>query len=454
MMSELSMKLMVCLMIVIGLFAALPVKADTPVKTGPLDLSTAYQQALKYDARLRLAQADNMATKEEIAKAWSQFRPNVRVSASRGRNQTQYTGKYPGTQDFYNTVTNGFTVRQSLFNMSNIAEYKQSKSVVAKSDADLHKEEETLIVRITEAYCNALYAEDNLEFSQAHVKASLEQLQQAKRRYDKGFGTVTEIGEAQANYDMALAEGVDIANSVEFSRRELENITGSYPYELCKVVPEKMVFLPASQNGVEAWIDLAMVGNKDIVGAREEIQVAWREVQKQKAARYPTIDLVGGKSYSVSENNYSIGSTYNTYSIALQMSLPIYTGGYISASVRQAHAKWIKADEQLRWRERGTESDVRKYYNGLLGSVAQINAYEQAVKSGEIALKGTEKGFQTGLRTNADVLDAGQKLLASRRNLAKSRYQYIMNRMMLKQSAGTLFAADIDEVNNWFHPVK
>ena len=215
-----------------------------------------------------------------------------------------------------------------------------------------------------------------------------------------------------------------------------------------------MVFLPASQNGVEAWIDLAMVGNKDIVGAREEIQVAWREVQKQKAARYPTIDLVGGKSYSVSENNYSIGSTYNTYSIALQMSLPIYTGGYISASVRQAHAKWIKADEQLRWRERGTESDVRKYYNGLLGSVAQINAYEQAVKSGEIALKGTEKGFQTGLRTNADVLDAGQKLLASRRNLAKSRYQYIMNRMMLKQSAGTLFAADIDEVNNWFHPVK
>ena len=449
------MKLLVCLMIVTGLFVALPVKADTPDKTGPLDLSSAYQQALKYDVRLRVAQADNAATREEIAKARSQFRPTVSMSASRGRNETQKAYKDVAEPTaFYNTVTNGLTVRQSLFNVMNIAEYKQAKSVAAKSDADLHKEEESLIVRVTEAYCNALYAEDNLEFSHAHVKASLEQLQQAKRRYEKGFGTITEIGEAQANYDMALAEGVDIANSVEFSRRELENIVGIYPSELCKVVPEKMALLPPSPDGVQSWIDLAMAGNNDIVGAREEIQVAWREVQKQRGARYPTIDLVAGRNYSVSENNYTINVTYNTYSIALQMRLPIYTGGYISASIRQAHAKWLKADEQLKWRERGTESDVRKYYNGLLGSFAQIKAYEQAVKSGEIAVKGTEKGLESGLRTNADLLDARQKLLASRRNLAKSRYQYIMNRMLLKQSAGTLIAADIDEVNGWFRTLR
>jgi protease secretion system outer membrane protein len=442
-------KLILQIMVVAGLLCPLP------LYSGPIDLSSAYKKAVEYDARVRAAKADNLIYREEIGKARAQMRPNIRWSGSRGRNSTQhgYQGKFAPT-DYYNTMGYGVTVRQSVFNMSNTAEYKQAKAVAAKSDAELRKEEVNLIVRITEAYCNALYAEDNLDFSMAHSRATLEQLRQAKRRFDKGFGTITEINEAQASYDLALAEGVEIVNVVEFSRRELEDYIGFYPDQLCKLAPEKLVLLNPQPLNIEKWIEQAKSGNPVLAAAHQEIQIAKREVEKQRGARYPTVDLVGGKNYSESENNYSIGSTYDTYSIALQLSLPIYTGGYTSASVRQANAKWLKAMEQLSGQERGVESEVRKSYNSVISSIAQIHAYEQAVKSGEIALTGTQKGFVAGLRSNVDVLDAEWKLLTSRRDLAKSRYQYILNRLVLKQSAGTLSQSDIEEVNGWLCEAK
>ena len=438
------MKLLIQVIVLAAMFFALPLYGN------PVDLSTAYQDAKEYDARLGAAKADNLIYKEEIGKARAQLRPSVRMNAARGRNAMQYTDlKGRTSSSFYNTVNYGVSVHQSLLNLSNFAAYKQAKAMVAKSDIDLQKEDVALIVRITEAYCNALYAEDNLDFSQALIKAAQEQLQQAKRRFEKGFATITEINEAQANYDMALADGLEIVNSVEFTRRELEHLTGSYPDELCKLVPEKIVLAQPEPNSVQSWIDLALASNQDVLSGLQEIQIAKREVQKQNFSRYPTLDLVGGRNYSESENNYSIGSIYDTYSITLQMSMPIYSGGYVSASKRQAHAKWLKAQEQLSMQERTVQSDVRKYFNGIITGIAQIHAYEQAVKSNEIALTGTKKGFEAGLRSNVDVLDAQQKLFASRRNLAKSRYQYILNRLMLKQASGTLSATDVEEVNGW-----
>ncbi|MEI7789003.1 MAG: TolC family outer membrane protein [Chlorobiaceae bacterium] len=448
------MKLLMRLMVVAGILNALPLSAQT------VNLSSLYQSALEYDAQVRGAKADYQVSKEEINKAISQFRPIVRVNGSRGRNETKsvspgyYAGTYNRNDQFYNSINYGVSVQQPLFNMSSIAGYKQAKAVTAKSDAVVQNETSNLIIRIAETYCNALYAEDNHEFSKAHIRASLEQLQQTKRRFEKGYGTITEISEAQATYDLALADDVDIVNSLEFSRRELEHFTGVYPDALCKVAPEKLVLQRPEPDNIESWIELSRVMNHEVAAARQEIQIAKTEIMKQRAVRYPTINLSGGRNYSESDNNYTIGSTYDTYSISLQMSMPIYTGGYASASVRQAQSKRLKAQEQLSWQERGTESNVRKYYNGVISSIAQIKAYEQAVKSGEIAFTGTKKGFEAGLRTNTEVLDAEQKLLSSKRNLAKSRYQYILNFLQLKDSAGSLATSDVDEVNGWLSESK
>ncbi len=451
------MKLLASLLVIAVMFSALPIYAD------PVNLLTVYQKALEYDAQIRAAKADHLVSKEEIAKARAEFRPRVNLITSRGRNETNST--IPGFDIFgdpvinhgdlfYNARTYDLSIRQPLINLSSYADYKQAKAVVAKSDAMLQKEELGLIVRITEAYCNALYSEDNIEFSNAHIKASLEQLQQNRRRFEKGFGTITEINEAQADYEMALAEGVEIVNSLEFNRRELGRLTGLYSAELSKLVPEKMVLTRPEPENVESWIELAHIDNHDVAAARQDVQIAKREVEKQRAARYPTVDLVVGRDYSESGTNYTIGQTYGTNSISLQMNVPIYSGGYVSASVRQAHAKRLKAQELFSWQERSVDSDVRKYYNGVITSVAQIKAYEQAVKSHEIAVTGTKKGFEMGQRSNVDVLNAQQKLLESKRNLAKTRYQYILNKLQLKDSTGILSASDVEEVNGWLSAVK
>ncbi len=452
-MNESIMKLLISVIVAAVMFTALPLYGD------PLDLSTAWQDAREYDARLGAAQADNQIYREEVDKARAQMRPTIRVSAARGRSETMSTtqgynnkGKLvPVNKDqFYSTANYGVSIRQPLLNMANYTAYKQAKLVAAKSDIDLQKEDAALIVRTTEVYCNALYAEDNLEFSQTLIKSAQEQLQQAKRRFEKGFGTITECNEAQANYDIVLASGLEIVNGVEFSRRELENLTGHYPDSLCKLLPDKLVLSQPEPATLQFWINMALTNNHGVIGGYQEIQIAKKEIDKQQFSRYPTVDLVGGRNYSNSETTSSIGSIYDTYSIGLQLSMPIYNGGYVSASVRQARAKWFKAQEQLLLQERGVQSDVRKYYNSIVTGIAQIHAYEQAVKSREIALIGTKKGFEAGLRSNVDVLDAQQKLFASRKDLAKSRYQYILNRIMLKQTAGSLSATDVEEVNGWF----
>ncbi len=318
-----------------------------------------------------------------------------------------------------------------------------------KSDADLEQERALLIVRLTEAYCNALYADDNVRFSEAHIKLVEEQLQQANGRFDRGFGTITEINEAKAAHEMAVADRIESLHSRDASYRELEELIGVNPDKLCRLQPARLVLQSPQPVSVDSWLQLALSDNHGVFAARQEMHAARREIMKQRAVRYPTLDLVGSRTYSESDNNYSIGSIYDTYSISLQANLPIYTGGYASAGVRQAKAKSLKAEEQLAWQEREVESDVRKFYNGILSSMAQVNAYEQAVMANETALIGTKKGFAAGLRSNIDVLDAQQKLFDSKRMLAKSRYQYILNKLMLKHIAGILKAADVVEVSGW-----
>lgn len=417
----------------------------------PLSLTEAYKRALTYDAKLKVAEAGNAAQQEEIGKARANFRPSIRLSGAVGRNGTESTSliRDVSSDYFYNTQNYGVVVRQPVFNMSNFAAYRQSKAVAAKSEALLSKERSALFVRTLEAYVNVLFARDNIAFSQAHAKAVKEQMRQARLRYATGSGTLTEIQEAEADYEMAFADGLASTHNLENNRRALENITGVYADSLLSIVHAKVSYDVPRPHDISYWVEYALEHNSEVQAAKQEIRIAKEQVRKNRAARYPTIELVASRTFSESDNNYSIGTQYDTYGVTLQMSLPIYSGGYVSASVRQASAQFWEAGERKNLTERTVTSDVRKYYNGILSSIAQVNAYEQAVKSSEIALIGTQKGFQTGLRSNVDVLNAQAKLFENKRNFAKAQYQYIMNLAMFKQVTGTLSESDMDMINGW-----
>lgn len=423
----------------------------SPLHARALSLSEACGKAVEYDAKYRAAEADNFVQREEIAKARSSFRPNLSISAARGRSATESVSMVTDvTNDlFYNTQNYSVVLKQSVFNLSNFASYSQAKAVASKSDALLQSEYASLMVRTLDAYINVLYAGDNLEFSRAHVDASKLQLEQAKHRLVSGYGTITEISEAQASYDMALAEGLEFHNYLELNRRELENIVGIYSDSLQVLAPEKMVLAVPEPHDVEQWIAIAYERNPLREAAVQDVSYYRKEIDKNRALRYPVIDLIASKAFSESDNNYSIGTQYDTYSVRVQMSMSLYSGGNVSSSVRQASGQLRGAYEQLSLKERMVASDIRKYYAGIVSSIAQIRAYEQAVKSNEIALTGTIKGFSSGFRSNVDVLNAQKKLYDSKRNLSKSRYMFILNRVKLKEAAGLLTNTDIDEISAW-----
>lgn len=444
------MKNIAGLCLVVCLFAFRSATAE------PVSLQSAYEKAMSNDARLRAAEADHAIQKEEIGKARAGFRPNIRASASRGRSATESTGMNSSgnavTQEqYYNTKNYSIQLKQPLFNWTTIAGYKQAKAVVAKSDAVLNVERAGVIVRTAEAYFNAMYAEDNLEFSRVQVQSMAEQLQQARRRYAKGFGTITEVHEAQANHEMAIADALEINNSIEQSRRDLQNIIGVYPDRLQKVLPGKMVLALPEPRDVEKWIALSVDHNSAIEASRQEVLIARKEIEKNRAARYPTIDLYATATNSESDNNYSIGTEYETYTVGLQLNLPIYSGGYVSASVRQSSAKMMKASEQLRQQEQGVSANVRGYYNGVVNSIARIVAYQAAVKSNDLAVIGARKGFVAGVNDAVAIVRAQEKLHLSKRSLAKARYEYLLNRLKLKESAGLLTAGDVEELNGWMN---
>lgn len=414
----------------------------------PLGLMDAYTRALEYDAQFGAAQADRAISREEVAKAKAAFLPNLRSTVSKGRNYTESTTGSGGyNEQYYSTLSSSLSLKQPIFNLGSIAAYKQAKAIYDKSESLLLNEGSSLIIRTAEAFFGVLFADDNLEYSKAQSAASLEQLSQARKKYLGGYGTVTDVSEAQAGYDLALAEEASAVASAEFSRRELERVTGVYADRLSRLSAEKMALAFPEPANVDAWLALASTNSHKVNAARLEIAIAGKEVDKNRVARYPVVEFWAGKNYSQSETNYTIGSIYDTWSISIQASVPIYTGGYNSALVRQSKARQLKALDEFAFQERSTMSDIRKYYNAQVNGIAQVKAYGQAVRAHEIAFEGTKKGFLAGFRTNADVLDAQKRLFDSRRNLSKSRYQYLLNSLMLKDAAGVLSSADLDRIS-------
>lgn len=420
---------------------------------GVLTLQDAYQKALQYDATLGAARADNTAQKQEVNKAFAAFLPQARFTAYKGKGITDSeTPGQVGTisrHSTYDSENFNLSIRQSIFNKAAYAEYKQAKATVERSDTTLQKEMLSLISRVSGAYLDALLSAENIRYSQAQKTSVQSQLDQANKRYKSGVGTITEISEAQANLDDVTAKSLEWSNNLEFSKQALMNLTGVYPDSLLALDSARLPLSIPQPENVEAWINIALEKNQDILAAQQDVKYVTQEIEKSTAGHFPTLDLVASRADTTSDNNYTIGSSYKTDSIGLQLNVPIYSGGYVNATVKQSVAKLEMANEKLLERQRAVAADTRKYFNALANGIAKIQAYEQSVKSNETAVIGTQKGFAAGIRTNVEVLNAQEKLFAAKRDLARERYQLIFNRIMLKQTAGLLTDSDIQETSAW-----
>lgn len=437
------------------LFAACMAGLVSAAPAHALDLLAAYRLALTGDANYQMARAAADAAREAIPQARAGLLPQVSISASRSRNdtdQTTETVRGPSSTRYdYSGRSAAFSVRQPLLRMANVAQYFQAEAQVDAAEATLEKETQGLAVRVAGAYFDALVSLARLDTAGAQKDAYAAQLKSAERGLKAGTGTRTDIDEAQARFDLALAQEIDARQGVDLAERTLASVLGQrVPASgLAMLSPERLKLDLPEPATIEPWLSQAEENNPELRSLRAAVEAARRDVDKNRAYHLPTVDLVASRNNSSNENNYSIGSNYWTNSVGVQLNIPVFSGGQINSAVRQSLANLDKARQQHEAARRQLDVNVAKEFSAVTQGVARIRALEQALRSAEQALVSTRKGIQAGTRNTVDVLNAEQQVTTSRLELAQARATYAAARLRLKAAAGTLTEADIATVSSW-----
>ena len=419
-----------------------------------LDLMKSYQLALQQDASFQAARAETAATRELVPQARAQLLPNLSSSLTRSKDLTaSETPGFLGQRSFnsyeYISASYALTLRQPLYRKYNFAQYQQAQSQVVSAEAGLDKSLQNLLVRLCGAYFEALMAHDQLDLVLSAKEAYAGQLAAAQRIFAAGQGTRTDIDDARARYDMALAQELEASQNVGQTRRQLQLIINQPAENLALLNPARMELIPPLPADPEDWISRGEEVNAELRAMRANIRSAAQELEKARAGHMPTVDLVAQRSRSLSENQVTINQFYLTSQVGVQVNIPIYAGGYSSSQVRQALANLEKYQQQYEARRREVDLEIRKEFQNVAEGVLKVRAQEQAERSSDQALFSNQKGYQAGTRTQIDILNAQQQRMNVRRDLANARYQYVLARVRLQGLVGSLNEAEISTINGW-----
>ncbi len=415
------------------------------------DLLGIYDLALQNDPKLQQAEASYQAEVEVKPQSRALLLPDFSFSANTTDNDQNR--KFQSTfitsgEEGYNSHGYGFTLTQPIYHHDYFVQYRQAGVRVKESSETLTAARQDLIVRVSQAYFNILAAEDVLEFAQSERKADEQQLEQTKQQFKVGLIAITDVNEAQASYDLSRAQEIQAKNQLANAREDLRVITGAYQDNLQPLGDKVPLAIPAPTD-IEAWTTTALDKNPQLLAARHAAEVAQQQVNIQRAGHYPTLDLVVNSSDSISGGGSLGSSEVNNTSVALQLNLPIFQGGMVSSKTREAHDRFIQAQQVLEEQRRATINQARQSYLGVTSNISLVNAYSQAIVSNSSRLDATQAGLEVGTRTTVDVLNARRDLFAAKRDYAQARYNYVNSILQLKQAAGTLSRADLETINKW-----
>lgn len=419
-----------------------------------LDLMEAYQAALAQDARIRAARAARDSAVERLPQARAQLMPNVAINIGRNKNDIDRTqenalGRDVTFNEEYFSYNQTLQLRQPLFRMPLFAGLRQAGFVVEDAEATLERELQDLASRVTGAYMEALLAQDALELVLKQKAVTTTQLDAARKSLQAGFGTRTDIDEAQARLDMNIAEELSARQHVEFTRRQLEILINQPVDNLMTVDTQRLPLLPPEPADVGSWIRLAEEGSPEVRALQARVDAAKAEIAKARGGHYPTVDAVAQISKSGSENVTSPRSSYTNHLIGLQVNIPLFAGGYVNSTVRQAIAEQVRAEENLEATRRDLAVRVHREHRGVTEGVLKVRALDQAVRSAQQLVTSSKRSFEAGSRTMVDVLNAEAQLQTALRDLAEARYLYLMSRVRLRALVGMDREHNIGEINGW-----
>jgi outer membrane protein len=416
------------------------------------DLLETYRLALVNDAAYRSAGADFRATQQVRPQAISRLLPNldVRLATIGNRLKVRKSNAISsvGTQTF-NTKEYEVSLSQPVYRHELWIQLEQADSRIKQATAQYSFAEQDLILRVAERYFNVLRALDELAFSGAEKEANRQQLEQSKQRFEVGLIAITDVEEAKAGFDSAVAQEIAAENALDNARERLREITGVYYQSLAPLGVEMPLVLP-EPGDIEKWTETALRRNLEVAAARFQAEVAEEEIRRIKAQGHePKLDVVGDHLRRDAGGGFSGPSDVDTSTISLELSVPIYQGGLVLSQTREARERYRETLDDLEQRQRAVQRQAREAFLGLLSGISRVKALNQAVASNEASVAATEAGFQVGTRTSVDVLVAQRALFRANSDYAGSRYDFVLNLVRLKQAAGSLAENDLITINAW-----
>lgn len=424
-----------------------------PKNVAALGLLPAYEAALTNDPVYRSAQRDHESGQQLKELGRSHLLPNVSATYSRNRNQADITnssgrGEVTERRNYTGLVAS-LQVRQPLYHPEGQARYRQGLAQTQASNAQFSSRSQELIVRLVSLYTPAKYAEDQLAQAIAQRDAYAEQRLSNVRLFQRGEGTVTDVLEAQARFDLAEAQVLEARDNVLNTRNALAAMVGRDINKLEPLTDDFRV-RPMLPETFEAWKELALVNNPELQAQRHGVDAAREEIDKNQAGHAPRLDLVASTGTNSSDTTNTFNQSSKVHTLGVQLNVPIYSGGAVTAATRQAISNHGKAQADLDVKTNTVVLELRKQYHLTLSGVLRIEAAAKALGSASLLVEATRKSVMGGQRTYLDVLNAQQQLFEARRDLALARYNYLLSYLRLRYAAGTLSAADLTDIAGYF----
>ena len=452
------------------LFATLAALVGAPLPGWSENLVEVYERARTGDPILREAEARLMAARESQSQARSFLFPEIDASSNYSRSDSRGTLQFyaptptgqfaPVIETSLSEATSrgwGLTLTQTVFDWSAIVALGGARDTITQAEADFEAARQESILRTSQAYFAVLGAQDELTAQSAARTAIARQLEQAQKRFEVGLIAITDVQEAQAAHDQAVAAEIGAKRALASAEEQLREIVGS-PMPVAGLTrPGEGMPLPLpSPNAQQSWVDTALQQNPSLISARMGASIAEAEIRLRRSDYFPTLELVadtgggnGNRERIFRGQTSDFRDSNRSNSIRLTLSIPLFDGFRRNSRVREARFLHRAATERLEGVERMVVRQTRDAFIGVSSEISRVTALRQAVASSRTALRATEAGYEIGTRTIVDVLAARQALVAAESNYARSRYDFIITVLTLKSAAGILSEADLAEVSRW-----
>ncbi len=432
-----------------GLMALFILICSTSVHAS--NLLDLFYSAIENDPILKAAQSSKKAGEEAKPKALSKLLPKISVSGHAGKASHDIKNAIPEIEkerQITNEIAISLVLSQPIFNLSTFREQKHASFHQRQSELRYRIAQQDLIFRVADTYFTTLSYKDRFDFARSERNKIAKLVKIAEKRFENGNTEAFQVLEAQAKHDMALAREIKLESQLLTQRDELIRITGTSQDKLMVVKPDAPL-IPPSPSNMQNWADSAQEQNLLIAVKKIEADLIKQELDIIRAKRYPTVDL----NASYGRNDYGGAYPQNSLdaAITLNLNMTLYDGNHLSTHLREKKHIFERIMHEFEAKKREVALSTRSSYLGIIAGISYIKALNQAINSGEQALRSVNKGFEKGEKSTIDVLNVQQELFKNKQEYANSRYQYILSMLRLKQNVGALSIDDLEQVNSWLH---